>query len=29
MGVILICVGVLLVGQTKPRTTAVASEALA
>jgi hypothetical protein len=25
----LICVGVLLVGQTKPRTTAVASEAVA
>jgi len=29
LGVVLICVGVLLVGQTKPRTTAVASEALA
>ena len=28
-GVIFICVGVLLVGQTKPRTTAVASEATA
>ncbi len=26
-GVVLICVGVLLVGQTKPRTTAVAGEA--
>jgi uncharacterized membrane protein len=29
VGVVLICVGVLLVGQTKPRTTAVASEAVA
>ncbi len=29
MGVVLICVGVLLVGQTKPRTTEVASEAVA
>ena len=29
VGVVLICVGVLLVGQTKPRTTAVASEVLA
>ena len=29
IGVVLICVGVLLVGQTKPRTTAVASEAAA
>jgi uncharacterized membrane protein len=29
LGVIFICVGVLLVGQTKPRTTAVVSEALA
>jgi uncharacterized membrane protein len=29
VGVVLICVGVLLVGQTKPRTTAVTSEALA
>ena len=29
IGVLLICVGVLLVGQTKPRTTAVASEAVA
>ena len=29
IGVVLICVGVLLVGQTKPRTTAVTSEALA
>ena len=29
VGVALICVGVLLVGQTKPRTTAVAREALA
>lgn len=29
VGVVLICVGVLLVGQTKPRTTAVAREALA
>ena len=29
IGVVLICVGVLLVGQTKPRTTAVASEAVA
>ncbi len=29
IGVLLICVGVLLVGQTKPRTTAVASEAAA
>ena len=29
IGVALICVGVLLVGQTKPRTTAVASEAVA
>jgi drug/metabolite transporter (DMT)-like permease len=29
IGVIFICVGVLLVGQTKPRTTAVASEATA
>jgi uncharacterized membrane protein len=29
LGVILICVGVLLVGQTKPRTTALPSEALA
>ncbi|HXN96710.1 MAG TPA: hypothetical protein VN879_19545 [Candidatus Acidoferrales bacterium] len=29
VGVVLICVGVLLVGQTKPRTTAVASEAAA
>ena len=29
IGVIFICVGVLLVGQTKPRTTAVASEAAA
>jgi hypothetical protein len=28
-GVVLICVGVLLVGQTKPRTTVVAREALA
>src|ERR1700681_654156 len=28
-GVLLICVGVLLVGQTRPRTTAVASEAVA
>jgi uncharacterized membrane protein len=28
-GVVLICVGVLLVGQTKPRTTAVATEAVA
>ncbi|HYL85714.1 MAG TPA: EamA family transporter [Candidatus Angelobacter sp.] len=28
-GVLLICVGVLLVGQTKPRTTAVATEAVA
>jgi uncharacterized membrane protein len=27
LGVVLICVGVLLVGQTKPRTTAVANEA--
>ena len=29
IGVILICIGVLLVGQTKPRTTGVASEAMA
>ena len=29
LGVLLICVGVLLVGQTKPRTTAVATEAVA
>jgi uncharacterized membrane protein len=29
IGVVLICAGVLLVGQTKPRTTAVASEAVA
>jgi drug/metabolite transporter (DMT)-like permease len=29
VGVVLICVGVLLVGQTKPRTTEVASEAVA
>src|SRR6266568_3575362 len=29
IGVVLICVGVLLVGQTKPRTTAVAGEAAA
>jgi len=29
LGVVLICVGVLLVGQTKPRTTEVASEAVA
>ncbi len=29
VGVVLICVGVLLVGQTKPRTTEVAREALA
>ena len=29
LGVVLICVGVLLVGQTKPRTTEVASEAAA
>ena len=29
IGVTLICVGVLLVGQTKPRTTAVATEAVA
>ena len=29
VGVVLICVGVLLVGQTKPRTTAVTREALA
>ena len=29
VGVVLICVGVLLVGQTKPRTTAMASEAVA
>ena len=29
VGVVLICVGVLLVGQTKPRTTGVASEAVA
>ena len=29
VGVVLICVGVLLVGQTKPRTTPVAREALA
>jgi uncharacterized membrane protein len=29
VGVVLICVGVLLVGQTKPRTTRVASEAVA
>src|SRR5437588_2439894 len=29
VGVILICIGVLLVGQTKPRTTAVTSEAVA
>jgi uncharacterized membrane protein len=29
IGVILICAGVLLVGQTKPRTTAVAREAVA
>jgi uncharacterized membrane protein len=29
VGVVLICVGVLLVGQTKPRTTAVASEVVA
>ena len=29
IGVLLICVGVLLVGQTKPRTTAVATEAVA
>jgi uncharacterized membrane protein len=29
VGVVLICVGVLLVGQTKPRTTAVASESVA
>jgi uncharacterized membrane protein len=29
VGVVLICLGVLLVGQTKPRTTAVASEAVA
>ncbi len=29
VGVVLICAGVLLVGQTKPRTTAVASEAVA
>jgi len=29
VGVMMICVGVLLVGQTKPRTTEVASEALA
>ncbi len=29
VGVVLICVGVLLVGQTKPRTTEVASEAMA
>jgi len=29
VGVVMICVGVLLVGQTKPRTTEVASEALA
>jgi uncharacterized membrane protein len=29
LGVVLICVGVLLVGQTKPRTTGVASEAVA
>jgi uncharacterized membrane protein len=29
IGVVLICVGVLLVGQTKPRTTEVASEAVA
>jgi len=29
VGVVLICVGVLLVGQTKPRTTAVIREALA
>ena len=29
VGVVLICVGVLLVGQTKPRTTAVTSEAVA
>ena len=29
VGVLLICVGVLLVGQTKPRTTGVASEAVA
>ena len=28
-GVVLICIGVLLVGQTKPRTTAVATEAVA
>lgn len=29
VGVVLICVGVLLVGQTKPRTTAVTTEAVA
>jgi len=29
VGVVLICMGVLLVGQTKPRTTGVASEAVA
>src|SRR5260370_12569021 len=29
IGVVLICLGVLLVGETKPRTTAVASEAAA
>jgi uncharacterized membrane protein len=29
VGVVLICIGVLLVGQTKPRTTEVASEAVA
>jgi uncharacterized membrane protein len=29
VGVVLICVGVLLVGQTKPRTTGVATEAVA
>jgi uncharacterized membrane protein len=29
VGVVLICVGVLLVGQTRPRTTPVAREALA
>ena len=29
VGVVLICVGVMLVGQTKPRTTALASEAVA
>jgi uncharacterized membrane protein len=29
VGVVLICVGVLLVGQTKPRTTGVANEAVA